>query len=284
MGMIAGAVELELTGCEDLVDSAALTRQLNLEGAESVDAVAHLECHDDGWVLELLTAQQRHRSEPLLLPDLRADSQLRVLALIIVERARSLSLALPTRLDANVGPHVGRALWTLGQGQQPLWRLTVSATTEAGWTVGPLRGGAQIGVQRGPWGLTGGFSFGTLSHSLGRISALSVTVEPEVTVLCGQVSAVQGCVGARFVVGYGSLSGSEPSVNVTAARAEGPIFGGAGRLSLTLNLNAWLALDVNGTLGWLRAPVGTIDGVRSAALGGGYFQARAGLAFLWGTP
>lgn len=283
-GLLAGAVDLELKGCEDLVDRPALAQQLRLEGADDLDAVAQLECHNDGWVLDILTAKRRHRGEPLKLPDLRAPSQLRVLALIVVERARSLTLALPPQRAADLSPPPERALWVIGEGPRSLWRVTVSASTEAGVTAGPVRAGAQLGAQRGPWGLSGGFSIGSSTHPLGKVSALSMTVEPEVTVMCLRWSPWQGCAGARLVAGYGTLSGSQPGTNVTASRVEGPIFGGAGRVGVSLALNGWLALDVDGTLGWLWAPVGTIDGVRSAALGGTHFQARAGLAFAWGSP
>jgi len=113
---------------------------------------------------------------------------------------------------------------------------------------------------------------------------LSVTAEPEVTVVCVRSSAIEGCIAARGLIGYGSLGGAAASPSVTAARAEGLLLGGAGRLGLVVRVSSFLSFQADGSLGWAWAPAGTIDGVRSASLGGVFFRAQLGVAFGRGHP
>lgn len=320
--VLMAPVRVEVTGCESHFERTALERQLRLEWPDPPEGAQVTVRCGATWELTLQATGKEPRSEPLVLPPLSADSRVRVLALIITERGRALSVdapvvevaplaeppLVPVETEPEPPPRVPAvaavpeisvpivsprpasplraALLTARLDDEPSapWRVGLGATSIVPFWLGPARFGPQLRVQRGFLGLSVSGTFGTKTLELGTVVPATVTAEPELTLGCVTAHWWQLCGGARGVFGYGTIGASSTLAGVTPSKIDGPMLGGAAQLGASLRLTEWLAVDLDGMIGGAWAVFATSDKVAVASLGGAFAGVQLTFTSSWGAP
>jgi hypothetical protein len=315
LALLLGAApfRLDVAGCDHDFDAAALDRQLHLEWPDPpVGTRIEVQCSGAHWLLVLEAPDRVSRREELTLPESSRSGRARVLALLLAERGRALLATVqaapePRPAAAAVPPDRRLPLAPQAQLEQPTlprgaiatplrgsflavelsdappspWRLGIGGSLQTPFSLGPSRYGAQLRAHRGFLGLSVSGTFGSSAASkTGTVTALAVTVEPELTAACVRAGWWQLCSGARGILGYGVLTSALPTV--TPARVEGPVFGGALQLGGSLRLTDRVALDADAVFGatWEMFGSGSVPG---AGLGGPFAGASVSLVTSWGA-
>lgn len=305
--LILSALTLDIGRCGERVDLRTLEQQLRIDTGEFVQVEVRLRC-DEGTAMsvEVEAHDGRHVVvDELTLPALSAEGRARVLALIILERLHRPAPLTPTpvvesrpvRRPLNVptlepvaatqavaAPTLHRPLVAVAGDAPPSnWRLGLTATAITPLWLWSWRVGGALAVEYGALSLSFSGSFGTLAVTDGTVSYYSVTAEPELTVLCVMRASWQLCATAKGIVGYGAIHALPAIAGSTVTRTDGPVLGGAGKLSLTLPLGERFVLDLGALAGGTWAVYATDRARPVASLGGGFVQLVIGSFLPWGS-
>lgn len=312
--LLAAPLQLELRQCEQAIDAAALRRIVQLEWPDPPAEVrASVRCEDAHWTLSLEAPSVLPASEQYELPALSATARARVVALILSERGRAFVNApaspppapeAPPPLVASVrAPAVHRSdptsveeapalpssasalrgsLFFVGDRDASTWHLSAAAVALTPVTGGPWRFGPEVRAQGGPFSVAVQATVGTARVDFGTAVLWTLTLEPELTVLCAGSARWRVCAAARGIIGYGALTAGDPPSAVEGKHFESPLLGGAGVLTASLRLLTWLALEADGRLGATWDVFGNQGANTIAAVGGSFCAVSLGLVASWG--
>lgn len=298
---------VEVSGCG--ADAATLGRLVLLEWPAPPEGTrVTAACDDAGWRLAIEAPGHQPILEAMELPQLMGSARMRVLALIIAERGRGLQRALPQEapiaIEAPRAPLVATRTGQtttaevqpeppstplrgalLGSRDAKAWRVSVSATSQRPFSIGPFRFGPELRVQRGPIAVLLSSTVGRADTAYGAITAYAVTAEPELTVACLSGRRAQLCAAARGVFGYGAIdAGSVAMPGLTTKSVNNAVLGGAASLAFSFALGESVSVDLDARAGWQWAVNATAVGEPAAGLGGFFAAVSLGLAAAWGKP